>query len=44
MQHSDWKISRVARETGYENEAYFSSMFRKQTGLTPSQFRRMNRG
>ncbi len=44
MQHPDWQIRKIAREAGYENEGYFSYIFKKQTGLTPSQFRRLNRG
>ncbi|MDA3958898.1 AraC family transcriptional regulator [Oceanispirochaeta sp.] len=44
VQHPDWRIKNIAHESGYDNEAYFSSMFKKQTGLSPSRFRRMNRG
>ena len=44
VQHPDWQIKDIASHSGYENVAYFSSMFRKQTGLSPSRFRRMNSG
>lgn len=32
-------IQSVANSVGYENSMYFSRIFRKETGLTPSQFR-----
>jgi AraC-like DNA-binding protein len=34
------KIYRIAMETGFENEYYFSRIFKKATGLTPTQYRR----
>jgi AraC-like DNA-binding protein len=32
----------VARECGFENVPYFFTLFRRQTGLTPGEFRRRN--
>lgn len=36
----DMNISEVAYEVGYENPRYFSMVFKKHVGLTPSEFRR----
>ncbi len=33
-------ISEIAGEVGYSDEAYFSKVFKRKTGCTPSQFRR----
>lgn len=33
----------IAMEVGYSDQAGFTTAFRKQTGLTPSEFRRRNR-
>jgi two-component system response regulator YesN len=35
------KISVVARQVGYINYHYFSGIFKRYTGLTPSEFRSM---
>jgi len=37
------KIRVIARDLGYEDEFYFSRLFRKETGLPPLEFRRKNR-
>ena len=36
---TDHSIAQIAAETGFENEKYFSTFFRRQTGVTPSQYR-----
>lgn len=33
-------VSEIADELGYANYPYFTKLFRKQTGVTPSEFRR----
>jgi transcriptional regulator GlxA family with amidase domain len=33
----------IAAEVGYENPAFFRRLFRRSTGLTPGQYRRMFR-
>ena len=39
LTHTDKKISEVAAEVGIENANYFSTLFRKLTGLSPMEFR-----
>ncbi|MNI32623.1 DNA-binding transcriptional regulator AraC [compost metagenome] len=33
-------MSEVAERTGYETQHYFSTAFKKQTGVSPLQFRK----
>ncbi|MGO4145094.1 AraC family transcriptional regulator [Paenarthrobacter sp. YAF11_1] len=37
---TDLPVQRVATLTGYDDPAYFSRLFTKKTGVSPSQFRR----
>ena len=36
-------IRKVAEQTGFPDQMYFSRVFRASTGLTPSQYRQKNR-
>lgn len=36
---TDMKIQNIAERVGYNNQPYFSTRFRAETGLTPSQYR-----
>lgn len=38
--NSDMKIQRIAQEVGYSNVYYFSAQFKRNTGETPSQYRK----
>lgn len=40
MLQGNLKIYEIAEKVGYNNTAYFSQLFRKHTGLTPSEFNR----
>ena len=33
------KISSIAKSCGYENDVHFMRLFKKQTAMTPSEFR-----
>ena len=41
--HSALSVSEIAEQVGYEDPFYFSRVFRKETGLSPQQFRKGNR-
>jgi len=34
------KTYEIGEETGYESQSYFSTTFKKQTGMPPSEFRK----
>lgn len=36
---SDWKVQVVAEYVGFEDSAYFSRVFKKETGMSPKEFR-----
>lgn len=38
LKESNYKIYEIAQMTGYENAYYFSKVFKKVTGMTPSEF------
>jgi two-component system response regulator YesN len=40
LANSDMPISQLAHSLGYEDDNYFGKVFKKQTGLSPIQFRR----
>ena len=40
LARSDRKIERVGYLVGYSDPAFFKALFRRQTGMTPAQFRR----
>ena len=41
--HSDKPIAQIAHEHGYANSFGFSSLFRKNYGVSPSEYRKQNR-
>ncbi|WP_262497166.1 helix-turn-helix domain-containing protein [Pedobacter hartonius] len=36
LQHEDWSINQIAYAFGFEEPAYFTNFFRKNTQVTPS--------
>ncbi|MDR0886213.1 MAG: response regulator [Clostridiales Family XIII bacterium] len=40
LQNTEMNLSEICYEVGYNDPAYFSKMFKKLTGLSPSKFRR----
>jgi len=43
LAESPLPLVEIAMEVGYADQAGFSTVFRQRTGLTPSEFRRLNR-
>ncbi|QGQ99865.1 response regulator [Paenibacillus psychroresistens] len=44
LSSTEQKINEIAELTGYENQRYFSQVFKKFTGLTPSEYREAQEG
>ena len=44
LRNTDWPLSRIAEEVGYVQPHNFSELFRKKTGMTPSQYQKRYRG
>ena len=40
LEKDEDKIEYIAEASGYENATYFSTVFKRETGLTPSEYRR----
>ena len=40
LENTDYTVAEISRLVGYEDQLYFSRLFKKQSGLSPSQFRR----
>lgn len=40
LANTDYSIINIAIATGFEDQSYFSKVFKKYTGLTPKQYRR----
>jgi len=42
LENSDKSIAEIAAAVGYENALYFSRIFKKRTGMTPSEYKQRN--
>lgn len=42
LKRSDLSVSEVSMTVGYDNYSYFIKMFKRETGLTPMQYRKKN--
>ncbi|RFZ84368.1 AraC family transcriptional regulator [Mucilaginibacter terrenus] len=42
LKHTDWSIAQVANALGFEEPAYFTSFFKKSTGVSPVMYRTAN--
>lgn len=40
LDHTNYSVSRVAESVGYDNSLYFSRLFKKHVGLSPSEYRK----
>ncbi len=43
LQFSSWSISQIAFELGFSDESHLSKLFKKYHGLTPGEFRRLEK-
>lgn len=43
LAYTDFSISNIATNSGYSNTAYFAKHFKRETGLTPKEYRKMIR-
>ena len=43
LEATEMRSSQIAQEVGYNDSHYFSYLFKKTTGMTPSDYRRKNR-
>jgi len=39
LKHTDWNVAEIAYGLGFEEPAYFTNYFKKQTGITPNALR-----
>ena len=42
LENTKYNITEIAAIAGYDNPLYFSRLFKKQTGLSPSEYRKEN--
>ncbi|MCI9168956.1 MAG: AraC family transcriptional regulator [Dorea sp.] len=42
VMHTHLKVQEIARQSGYSDVSHFIAMFRKATGITPLEFRKIN--
>jgi len=40
LENTDWNISEIAMKAGYDDLYYFSRLFKKRIGVSPSQYRK----
>ena len=43
LEDTDLKIQDIAEKCGYEDAMYFTQVFKKSIGLTPSNYRKLNK-
>lgn len=43
LDHTDYSITKVAASVGYDNVLYFSRLFRKHVGCSPSAYKKQNK-
>ena len=44
LEYGEYTLSEIADKVGYSNVAYLSSLFKKVTGITPSQYKENDQG
>ena len=43
LDNSNKAINEIANIVGYDNPLYFSRLFKKHTGITPSEYKKKNK-
>ena len=43
LRTTDFSLSFISNTTGFSSSSYFAQIFRKQKGMSPTQFRKQNR-
>lgn len=43
MENTDYNIEQIAEAVGYDNPAYFRRLFRKHTGISPSEYKKSHK-
>ena len=43
LENTDYNITQIAYEVGYDNVSYFRRLFQKHTGMTPSEYQHQQR-
>ena len=41
LRHTDWLVSDVAAAVGYESQGHFATLFKRETGVSPVQYRKI---
>ena len=41
LRHTDWRVSDVAAAVGYESQGHFATLFKRETGVSPVQYRKI---
>ena len=44
LQSSNYTINEIALSVGYDDPYYFSRVFKRETGLSPSEYKKDNKG
>ena len=42
LRNPRFKLYHISKQVGYEDANYFAKIFKKQTGVTPSEYREKN--
>ena len=43
LKNTSLSIAEISKAAGLDSKAYFCNMFKKQTGMTPNEYRKMAR-
>ena len=42
IDNTDYNITQISETVGYDNSMYFSRIFKKHTGMSPTEYRKRN--